>query len=303
MTGMLLTALLGTADAANLKITEATASSTEPESDGVSYEPKHLKDSKRSTMWVEGQSGSGLGEWVQVTLDGTQTVAGVRLWNGVWYTADFWERHNRIKEIEIEFSDGTRQKFTLKDEMAPEEIRFDSPVQTSFLKIKIKGIYGGTTFNDTGLSEIQVFNNDPEPNISAASFESSSVYPADVDGTYVPENMQDSLLDTMWCEGSDGDGNGEWVQMNLSGSQSISTLVIRNGNAYSFSQSMKSNRAIGAMLTFSDGSSENITLKASALEQKISIGSRSTSSVRLTVTEVKAGTEFNDLCISEMHVR
>ena len=134
-------------------------------------------------------------------------------------------------------------------------------------------------------------------------FDASTTYPADVDGSYEPAMMQDTLLDTMWCEGDEGDGNGQWVEMNLGGNHNISTLVIRNGNAYSFSQSMKSNRAVGATLTFSDGSTENITLKASALEQKIDIGSHNTSSVRLTVTEVKAGTEFNDLCISEMYVR
>jgi len=301
--GILLTALMGTADAANLKITDATASSSEAENEGVSYEPKHLKDSKRSTVWVEGQSGSGLGSWIQLDLDGTQSVAGIRLWNGVWYTRDFWERHNRVKEIEVEFSDGSRQKFTLKDEMLPEEIRFDSPVSTSFVKIKIKGIYGGSTFNDTGISEVQVFDGTASDNIQAASYDASTTYPADVDGSYDPAMMQDTLLDTMWCEGDEGDGNGQWVQMDLGGNHNISTLVIRNGNAYSFSQSMKSNRAIGATLTFSDGGTENITLKASALEQKIAIGSHNTSSVRLTVTDVKAGTEFNDLCISEMYVR
>ncbi|MFT5685023.1 MAG: hypothetical protein ACI8RZ_005969 [Myxococcota bacterium] len=301
--GILLTALLGTADAANLKVAEVTASSSEAESNGVSYEPKNLKDSKRSTVWVEGQSGSGLGSWVQLDLDGTQTVHGVRLWNGNWYTRDFWERHNRIKEILVTFSDGSTQRFTLTDEMLPEEIRFDAPVQTSSIKIQIKGIYSGSTFNDTCLSEVQVFNDTAAPNVSAASFESSSSYPTDVDGSYEPAQMQDSLLDTMWCEGDEGDGMGQWVQMNLGGNQNISSLVVRNGNAYSFAQSMKSNRATAATVTFSDGTTKNITLKASALNQVIDLGSHNTSSVRITVTEVKPGTEFNDLCISEAYVR
>ncbi|MDG1479679.1 MAG: discoidin domain-containing protein [Myxococcota bacterium] len=301
--GILLTALMGNAEAANLKITGATASSTEEESNGVSYEPKNLKDSKRSTVWVEGESGSGLGSWVQVDLDGTQTINGIRLWNGNWYTGDFWQRHNRIKEILVTFSDGSTQRFTLKDEMMPEEIRFDAPVETSSVKIQIKGIYSGSTFNDTCLSEVQVFNDVSSENITAASYESSSNYPADVDGSYEPVQMQDSLLDTMWCEGDEGDGNGQWVQMNLGSSQAVSSLVIRNGNAYSFAQSMKSNRATAATVTFSDGATKNITLKASALEQVIDLGSHNTSSVRITVTEVKPGTEFNDMCISEAYVR
>ena len=302
-TGILLTALLSTADAANLKIADATASSSEPESNGVSYEPKFLKDSKRSTVWVEGQSGSGLGSWVQLDLDGTQEVHGIRLWNGNWFTRDFWERHNRIKEIEVEFSDGTRQRFTLEDEMVPEEITFPSPVSTSSIKIKIKGIHNGTTFNDTCLSEVQVFDGSPAANTPAASFEASSVYPTDVDGSYEPIMMQDTLLDTMWCEADEGDGNGQWVEFNLGGSRAVSELIIRNGNAYSFGQSMKSNRAVGATLSFSDGGSESITLKASALQQTISFPQRNTSTVRLTVTEVKVGTEFNDLCISEAWVQ
>ena len=93
--------LLGTAVAGNLKVSMVVASSSEAGGDGVSYEPENIADSKQSTVWVEGDDGSGLGAWVKLELEGEQEVKGLRLWNGNWYTHDFWDRHNRIKELEV----------------------------------------------------------------------------------------------------------------------------------------------------------------------------------------------------------
>jgi len=303
VTWMMALFLTGTANAAVLDITGASASSFEPESAGVKYEPKYVKDGRRSTVWVEGEDGSGLGSWVQVDLDSARTVVGFRLWNGNWYTRDFWERHNRAKEIEVELSDGTRHQFTLRDEMVIEELRFDNPVTTSSLRIRIKSVFGGTTFNDTCISEIQVFDNSPKETLLIARSEASSVYPADTGGRYDTDMMNDGLLDTMWCESNEGTGVGEWVEFDFGGSRGLSQLVLVNGNAYSFSISMKSNRAKSATLTYSDGTSQDITLRPSMIEQVIELGSHTTSSVRLTFTDVVTGSEFNDLCVSEIAFR
>lgn len=301
---ILLASFLSSAQAANLKIVDATASSSETATEGASYDIKNIRDNKASSVWVEGVSGSGLGEWVELSLDGEQTITGLRLWNGNWYTHDFWKRHNRVKEIEVEFSSGDRQKFTLTDAYIPEEIRFSGPVTTSSVKVKIKSVYGGSTFNDTCLSEVQVFDDTAVDYPLSVSATASSIYAADNDGSYEPEKMQDGLVDTMWCEASaDGDGVGEWVEYTFDGNHSISSLVLVNGNGFSFSDFMKSNSARAATLTFSSGQTEAITIKPSMVKQTITFPAHSTSSVRMTFTEVKAGKEFNDLCISEAYFK
>ncbi len=292
--------LVAAAQAGQIKITSVDASSTEPEQEGVDYEPSNVKDLKQSTVWVEGVSGSGLGEWVEVHFDGTHEVAEFQIWNGNWYTFDFWHRHNRVKELEVELGDGTKHTFTLTDEMAPERVKLPKAARTSSMRFKVKGIYDGNTFNDTCISEIRVFDSKPDDAVAVSRYTTSSTYPADADGNYEPANMSDSLLDSMWCEGNKGgDGTGEWIRFDFGTSRSVSKLRLRNGNAFSFSFNMKANRAKAATLTFSDGSTEDVTIKPSMMEQTISFAPRDTSSVKVTFTEVSLGKEFNDLCISE----
>lgn len=276
------------------------ASSSLADAEGVSYAVKNVTDQKQSTVWVEGEDGSGLGSWVQVDLQGEQTVTAIKIWNGNWYTWDFWQRHNRVKDLEVEFSDGSKQTVTLKDEMTPEVVRFDKPHKTTFVKLRIKGINRGSTFNDTCLSELQVMDDEPDDYVRIARYGASSVYPADGDGNYELVNLADFLADSMWCEGNKtGDGNGEWIDFDFGTARRVSKLRIRNGNAYSFSFNLKANRAKAAKLTFTDGSSETITLKPSMVEQVVEFPAHNTQSVRVTFTEVVKGTEYNDLCVSE----
>jgi len=107
----------------------------------------------------------------------------------------------------------------------------------------------------------------------------------------------------MWCEGNKtGDGTNEWIELDLGAPTSVSKLLLRNGNAYSFTYFMKSNRATGASLAFADGSTESVVIKDSISEQTIQFAPRTTSKVKITFTGVKKGSEFNDLCISEAYL-
>ena len=297
---LLLSLSLGSAEAKTLKAESISASSTYPAGENVNYETSNLTDMKASTVWAEGAEGSGLGSYLVVELGGEKTVTGARLWNGNWYTSDFWQRHSRIKELEVEFSDGSVEKFTLKDEKLPEVIRFSKPVKTSSVKFKIKSVYSGNTYNDTCVSEVQVFDDEPEDFVKPSAYKASSVYPEDADGNYNPANLEDGLVDSMWCEASKaGDGVGEWIELAFPAATSVSKLRMRNGNAYSFQFFMKANSATAATLTFSDGKTEKIAIKATMADQTIEFPAHTTSKVKITFDEIRKGKEFNDLCISE----
>lgn len=294
--------LLGSsvAQADVLKVTGFTASTSLAETQGVSYEVKNLGDLKAGGVWCEGENGSGLGSWVQADLEGPKLITSLRIWNGNWYSKDFWVRHNRAKEIDVEFSDGSIQKFTLKDEYASELVKLTKPVTTSSVKLKVRSVYNGSTFNDTVISELQVLDDAPPPVVRPQGYAASSIFPTDADANYEPANMGDGMLDSMWCEGNQkSDGTGEWVEFLLPGNTAVSKLKLRNGNATSFSIFMKSNAAKSATLTFSDGSKTPITIKPSMVEQVIDIGAHKTQKVRLTFDSVQKGKEFDDLCVSE----
>ena len=297
-----LTMLLGNADAGEVKVSAVSASNTLQGEDGVSYAESNIKDHKQSTVWVEGDTaGSGLGDWVEVQFEGEVALTGFRIWNGNYYSYDFWNRHNRIKEIEVIFSDGSAQKFTLQDQMVPELVEFPKPVKTSSAKLRIKGIYGGTTFNDTVISEVVFYDASDDGRYVAKGFKTSSTYPADADGSYEPTNLQDSVMDSLWCEGvQDGDGTGEWIEFDLGGAKPISKLHLVNGNAYNIMYFMKANRATELKLDFSDGSSQTVTVKGSPSPQTIDLSPVTASKVKVSFTAVQTGKEFNDLCMAEM---
>lgn len=289
-----------TAHAGVAKVASIEASSTEPPAEGVTYAAKNLTDGKQGSAWFEGEEGSGLGAYVTLDLGGDKTITGLQIWNGYWFSYDFWERHNRAKEIEVTLSDDSKHTFSLNDEMKPQTVSFDKPVTTSSVKVKIKQIHRGNTFNDTGISEIQVLTNESGGVVQGKGFAASSSYPADGDGDYEPDNIADGILDSMWCEGNkEGDGTGEWVEVDFGGSKTVSKLRINNGNAFSFGMFMKANHAKQVELKFSDGSTETVALKGTFMEQTVSFPAKTTSKVKLKFVEVKQGKEFNDLCVSE----
>ena len=290
------------ADAAPVKIASVTASGTMATNDNGSYDAKNVADGKQATFWVEGGEGSGLGSWVQLQLDGPTKITALRLWNGSWYSYDFWQRHSRLKEVELEFSDGSKEKHELKDEKLMELITLSTPVTAEWVKVKIKSVYTGNTFNDTGISEIQVLDDKPEGHIKVGAWRSSSEYPEDADGNYHPTNVQDGLADSVWCEGDPGDGMGQWIEADFGTSTAVSKLKWINGNAASFPLFMKGNRASGVTLTFSDGSTEKLSaVKSSIRLTEVTFPSHTTSSVRITFDGVAKGKEFNDLCVSEAY--
>ena len=294
--------VLPLAQARPIKVTsdQASATTTFADDKGVSYEPKNLVDGKLSFAWVEGETGSGLGSFVTLDMGEEKAVTGLRLWNGYWYSPDYWERHNRMKDIEVEFSDGTKQTFTLKDEMVPETLTFPKPLSTSSIKIKYKSVYSGSTFQDTVISEIQLLDGQPDAFFMPTGYAASSTYPADADGNYEANLTTDYMLDSMWCENNQtGDGTGEWIEYNFGQPRTISKLVVNNGNALSIAYNTKANRATAATLTFDDGSTQQIALKPMPTAQTISFVSKTTSKVKISFTTVQKGTEFNDLCLSE----
>jgi len=292
------------AHAAVVDLAGAEASSTYSSVEStMSYDAKRVDDGKLSTAWVEGKEGSGLGEWIQLDLGGERTVQQVKVWGGMWFSRTQWERSNRPKEIRVEFSDGSTEDLTLADEMKPAVLTLKSPKKTTSVTLKIVSVYPGTAWLDTPISEVQVVDDEPPKTAPVEGVHASSTMSADADGSYDAKNVLDGLSDSMWCEGTDGDGTGESLDFEFGHMQKVSTLDLIDGNATNLSFWFKSNRATAATLTFSDGGTAPITLHATMLPQDVTFPAHLTSSVKLTFTEVAKGKEYNDLCVSEASFR
>ena len=284
--------------AAPIQPTGTSSSSAYPPADGVSYDAKHVADGKASTAWVEGDEGSGMGSWVQVDVPAGSEVASLKIWGGMWYSTDQWERSNRPKQLEAEFSDGSTQMIDLPDSQAMVAFSLPKPVKTDFVKLKVKGIHSGSTWPDTAISEVQLFDTQPG-GAAVKAVTASSTAPNDGE-SYEAARISDGLSDTMWCEGNkEGDGTGEWLEVDLGAATQVSKLSLINGIGTSMVYWFKGNRAESATLTFDDGSTQTIAIKNTFKMQDIAFTPVSTSKVKITFDKVAKGKEFNDLCISE----
>lgn len=298
---LLTSGLVGAAQAKPFKVAEVTASSAYPAEEGTSYEPDKVTDGKVATSWVEGDQGSGLGSWLELDLGGEVAVKEVQVWAGMWYSQEFWQRANRPKELEVTLSDGSKLTCNLADEMKMQACDIEGK-STSSIKLKVKGTYDGTTWLDTAVSEVRVIDTNDDPRKVVASYDKSSALPTDADGNYDMSNTTDGIADTMWCEGNEeGDGVGEWIEFSFAKPTKVANLELLNGIGGSVKYWMLGNRATGAKLEFSDGSSQTIEIKNSGRMQTIPLKPVTTDKVRVTFTSVYKGKEYNDLCISEAY--
>jgi hypothetical protein len=291
--------LASPAFAGRATISGAEASSTY--SGEGNYGASRVHDGKQGTSWVEGDEGSGLGATVTLQLEGSLTVTGVRIWGGDWYNSDAWDRANRPKDLELLFADGHKQTVTLEDKMQAQTFTLDKPAVSDNVRVRIKSVYGGSTWLDTGISEVQVLTKEAGKHLDA-TVSSSTALPADADGNYESLNVTDGIVDSMWCEADkEGDGTGQTLSFDFGGDRKVSKLHLINGMGTSLSLWMKANRGKTAQISFSDGSTADVELKNSVRMQTVEFSGRSVSSAKITFTEVTAGKEYNDLCISEAY--
>jgi len=292
------------ASAARVKATKVEASSYYPPEDGVTYMPKNVTDGKLVTSWVEGEEGSGLGSWIKLHVPAGTKLEGIKVWGGLWASYDYWTRAPRPKQLEFKFADGTTETMDLEDKMEAQTFMFKKAHDTSEVRVRIKAIYNGTTWFDAAISEIQLIDVKQPEHVEPKGFQVSSKLPDDGDGNYNPNNVMDGVADSMWCEGSqDGDGKGEWIEVDFGGPKKVSQLSMINGVGGNLSAWKKSNRATRATLTFSDGSTAQVDIKDFFLMQKASFPARQTSKVRITFDEITKGAEYNDLCVSELYFK
>ena len=302
----MLTALLllsASSFASNIKVATWTASSSAAAGESQNYEPINLGDGKQSTAWVEGEDAAGLGSWITADLGGQKTVAALTVWGSNWYNTEYWGHYNRPKTMVLEFSDGSTEEMTLQDQYAPQLLTLKSPKATSTVKLRVKGVYAGKGI-DTAISEVRFVDTAAGGPLVVSNASASSYTAADTDGDYDAGNVVDGISDSMWCEGNKkSDGSGEWLDLSLGRRTSVSSLKIRNGAGFSADLFKKVNRPATATVSFSDGATESVTLKDMPFEQSIAFATpHTTDRVKISFTSVKKGSDYDDMCVSEVTV-
>lgn len=125
---------------------------------GMSHSADRLIDGDLSTAWVEGVGGTGQGESLCLNFDGMYMVQGITIWSGYQKSEYAYYNNARPKEISIEFSDGEKESYTLEDCYGEgQEITFSEAKESNLLKVTIESVYEGSKYEDTCISEIQIY--------------------------------------------------------------------------------------------------------------------------------------------------
>jgi hypothetical protein len=128
------------------------------------YLPEYAIDGTLTKAWGEGADGDGIEEWLKITFPSSRTVTKVGIVIGyVKHHPDFGDvfwLNNRVKKARLEFSDGSSQVWTFRDVQEMQYMEFDTPITTSFIKLTILDVYAGSKWQDTLISEIDVWGYD-----------------------------------------------------------------------------------------------------------------------------------------------
>ena len=134
-----------------LKIT-ASASSNRLAVQSNTYYAANAIDGKRSTAWIEGADGAGIGEWIRFDFDREIVVHRILFQPGYFKSEDIWKQNNRLAAVTAYFSDGSTRELTFTDRMESQKADVGA-IRTKWVKLVIKSVYYGTD-PDTAISEI-----------------------------------------------------------------------------------------------------------------------------------------------------
>jgi len=139
------------ANTAPIKITPSS-SSVRLAVQSNTYYPANAMDGKRSTAWIEGVDGPGLGEWIRFDFDREINLHRILIQPGYFKSPAVWAQNNRIQTITATFSDGSSRDLNFSDRMDSQKVDVGS-VKTRWVKFVIKSVYYGTD-PDTAIGEV-----------------------------------------------------------------------------------------------------------------------------------------------------
>src|SRR6185503_5062425 len=134
-----------------LKITP-TASSVRLAVQANTYYAANAMDGKKSTAWIEGVDGPGLGEWIRFDFDREINLHRIFIQPGYFKSLQIWGQNNRLQSATAYFSDGSSRELSFTNDMDSQRIDVGS-VKTRWVRLVIESVYSGTD-PDTAISEV-----------------------------------------------------------------------------------------------------------------------------------------------------
>ena len=114
-------------------------------------------DNDTSTCWQEGAYGWGIGETITLSFDGYHDVRKMSFVIGYTKSNGAYDRNGRPSQLNVLFSSGDEFTVWLDDMAAWQTLSLPYVVSARWVQFEIAGVYRGTTYNDTCISEIALY--------------------------------------------------------------------------------------------------------------------------------------------------
>jgi hypothetical protein len=134
----------------------ATASSSLKATLITDFQPTNLLDGDPASAWTEGADGTGIGEWVRLEFEAVVPLARIEIANGYQRDAGLFAGDERVKNIELQYSDGTVQVVELLDAQGIQVIEPASE-ETQWIKLTILSVYPTYVWENAALSDLRVY--------------------------------------------------------------------------------------------------------------------------------------------------
>jgi len=140
-----------------------------------------------------------------------------------------------------------------------------------------------------------------------ATSSASSHLPTDHGGQYQSWMATDGALETAWVEGVVGPGTGEWIELSFPGTIEVHSIRVDVGYDHDAEIFGKNNRIKQVTLVFSSGDTVPLSFADKRGMQTMPLvrapgPNIETTSVRVVIDEVFAGSTYDDTCLAEIEV-
>ena len=115
-----------------------------------------LFDKKDDTSWQEGVSGYGINESVSFSFDSLHKVKYIAFKLGNWKNDKYYYGNAKPKTINLVFGDYSGQ-VTFTGERKVEWVEVSPSVNADSMRLELKDVYPGTSWEDTCISEVTVY--------------------------------------------------------------------------------------------------------------------------------------------------
>jgi len=145
-------------------------------------------------------------------------------------------------------------------------------------------------------------------NLSAfARPSASSALPSDRLGTYQAWSAVDGRPETPWCEGAQGPGTGQWLELLFESPLEVTRIRLASGYSYDDDIYAKNNRVKRATFLFTDGQRLEWEFDDTAGWQEVPLArapgpNMTITGVTIIIDEVYLGSVYDDTCIGEVEI-